>query len=348
MLFAASTLQAQTYPDYEDLYVNDYAQILTSAQESQLRLKLQALKAARDIEFTILTIPSMSDYDHSGAIEPFATGLFNTWGIGDADRNDGILLLVAHRDRQMRIELGDGYCTRLDTQMRRIVDNTIIQDFREDAFFTGINEGTNRIIYAATDRYPGEYDANLLTRMFNASMRFIRNFFWWIIGIAAPFGVYYGTKGYFHWKRTKPRYCHNDGSRLYWMTDEDEDAHLKTGQQLEEELGSVDYDVWACRECDDIQVETYPAWFSDYKQCPNCNYRTQYVTKKTVEAATRYATGKGEQTFTCKHCDHSYSKTYVIARLPDPSSSSSSGFSSGGSSSFGGGSSGGGGASGSW
>ncbi len=346
LLFAATSLKAQEYPTYDNIYVNDYAQILTSAQESKLRLKLQALKAARGIEFTILTIRNMSEYGHTGAIEPFATGLFNRWGIGDAETNDGILLLVAHRDRELRIELGSGYGTRLDREMKRIIDSTIVPEFRRNAFFTGIDKGVNQIIYAATDRYPGEYDANIVTRMVNVAWRFLERFYLWVLGIGAPFGLYYGVKGFRHWMRTKPRRCHNDGSKMYWLTDYDEDSHLKPGQILEEELESVDYDVWACHQCDDIQVETYPAWFSQYKQCPNCSYRTQYVTSQTLSAATYSSSGRGKSTYQCKHCDHTYSKEYTIPQKQRSSSSSSSGGSS--SSSFGGGSSSGGGASGSW
>lgn len=339
-------MQAQIYPDYEDLYVNDYGNMLPGSLERRLRLKLQALKAARDIEFTILTIDSMAQYEHAGEIEPYATGLFNRWGIGNANRNDGVLLFISRLDRKFRIELGSGYGTSLNAEMQRIADNTITPAFREQAYYAGIDAATNKIIYAVTDRYPGEYDANIITRTFNATLRFVKSAFWWIIGIGSPFGLYYGVKGYKHWKRTKPRICRIDGSKMYWLTDHDEDAFLQDGQILEEKLESIDHDVWACRQCDHIRIEAYPAWFSQYKQCPNCSYKTQFVTKQTDFAASYSSSGAGTATYQCKHCDHTYKKTYVIPQKQRSSSGSSS--SSGGSSSFGGGSSSGGGASGSW
>ncbi|MBB5721324.1 putative membrane protein YgcG [Loktanella ponticola] len=155
LLLFASQAQAQTtYPDYENLYVNDYAGIIPNSWESRLRFKLEALKVARDIDFTILTINRMSDYGHDGAIEPFATGLFNKWGIGDSLRNDGILLLVSRFDRALRIELGSGYGNALDAEMQRIINTTITPAFREDAYYAGIDNGATKIIRAVTGRFP--------------------------------------------------------------------------------------------------------------------------------------------------------------------------------------------------
>ena len=101
--------QAQTYPDYSEIYVNDFADLLTNEQESNIRADLNELRTETGIEFTVVTIETMGDYGYSGAIEPFATGLFNQWGVGDADRNDGVMMLVSRYDREMRIEVGSGY-----------------------------------------------------------------------------------------------------------------------------------------------------------------------------------------------------------------------------------------------
>lgn len=318
--------------------------------EGRMRLKLQALKTARDIEFTVLTINRMSDYGHTGAIEPFATGLFNAWGIGNAEKNDGVLFLVSRGDRRLRIELGSAYGSSLDGAMQRIIDNTITPEFRNNAYYAGIDAGINQIIYEVAGRYPGEYDANIVTRMFYAAVRFFKATFWWIIGIGSPFALYYGIKGYSHHKRTRPRICRNDGSKMYWLTEDEEDEFLKQGHIIEERLEAIDHDVWACRECDHIRIESYPAWFSDYKQCPNCDFKTQFVTKITNVYPTRSSSGSGTATYQCKNCDHSYDKPFTIPRIEpqDTSSSSIGGSSSRSSSSFGGGRSSGGGASGSW
>jgi len=355
LLLLASGVQAQTYPDYDNLYVNDYAGVIPNALEARLRSKLAELKEARGIEFTVLTIERMSDYGYDGAIEPFATGLFNHWGIGDATRNNGILLLVSRLDRELRIEMGAAYGNTYDAEMGRIIGNTIVPSFSEDAYYTGIENGTTKIIQSVTGRYPGEYDANLLTRIVNATIRFIKATFWWIIGIGTPLGLYFGTKAYRHHKRTKPRICRYDRSKMYWLTEEEEDAFLSQGQIIEERIKSMDHDVWLCRECDHIRVEAYPSRFDSHKVCSGCGFKTQYITKLTEVYPTRHSAGYGTAYALCKNCDHETGTPFTIPKIEDQTvssgpggSSSSSGSRSSSSSSFGGGRSGGGGASGSW
>jgi uncharacterized protein len=97
---------AQDYPDYNETFVNDFGNLLTSVQKAEIRADLKELRDKRDIEFTVVTISRMSDYGHTGPIEPFATGLFNYWGVGNAARNDGVMMLVSRNDRKMRIEVG--------------------------------------------------------------------------------------------------------------------------------------------------------------------------------------------------------------------------------------------------
>ena len=121
-LCVASASMAQSYPDYENTYVNDYADLLGGSQESNLISRLGTLRNDYGIEFTVITINQMSDFGHSGAIEPFATGLFNHWGVGDAEKNDGVMMLIARYDRTLRIEVGSGYGTSKNQPMQAIID----------------------------------------------------------------------------------------------------------------------------------------------------------------------------------------------------------------------------------
>lgn len=150
LLLLPMSVFAQDYPDYTDLYVNDFADLLDVKDESRLRETLSRLRGRTGIEFTIVTINAMADYGHQGEIEPFATGLFADWGVGDPDVNDGIMLLVAKDDRQMRIELGAGYPRSKDASMQRIVDDVILPEFRDALFTDGILMGTDAVIADVT------------------------------------------------------------------------------------------------------------------------------------------------------------------------------------------------------
>jgi uncharacterized protein len=122
------------------------------------------------------------------------------------------------------------------------------------------------------------------------------------------------------------------------LAEADDDVALSAAQQVEERIGSVDYDVWACASCPERLVIAYSRW-SKYRGCPNCNARTLSSTTKTVTAATQFSTGLEETTLDCENCEYHDVTRRVTPVLPPPSSSSSSGSgsgSSGGGSRFGG------------
>lgn len=139
-------LLAQPYPDHRDLYVNDLAGLLTPDETQRLRDQLTRLREDKGVQMTVLTIRSRKDYGASPSIEDFATGLFNDWGIGRKDVNEGILVLVAQADREMRVELGKGYDQGFDPIAQDIVDRNFVPAFRDGQYGAGIEAGVNQII----------------------------------------------------------------------------------------------------------------------------------------------------------------------------------------------------------
>lgn len=145
-VFATPSASAQTYPVYGGLYVNDLADIINEDDETTLRAQLKTLFKDHGVEATVLTIDSRHTYGDSPSIERFATGLFNTWGIGNAKRNDGILILIARNDREMRIELGRGYSAAYDAVAGDVIDQHFLPSFKYDKYSKGIRIGTTEII----------------------------------------------------------------------------------------------------------------------------------------------------------------------------------------------------------
>jgi uncharacterized protein len=135
------------YPRPVDKYVNDYAEVLESKDEQTLRARLYDLDTYRGIEVTILTIDSIRDYDTGDeTIESFATNLFNVWGIGDKERNEGVLILVAKSDQKIRIELGRGYGSGVNQAMQRVIDEKMVPHFRQADYSRGVIAGTEAVI----------------------------------------------------------------------------------------------------------------------------------------------------------------------------------------------------------
>lgn len=150
---------------------------------------------------------------------------------------------------------------------------------------------------------------------------------------------------------------------MHILDEETDNQYLNTRQDLEENLKSVDYDVWLCPQCGKYEVMQYVNKSSEYTLCPKCNTHAGYVTSSTVtKEATSEETGIMTKSYYCKSCGHVYDIDHEIAKLPRErtasdhiigaligaaiSGSSRSGRSGGGS--FGGGGTAGGGASGSW
>ena len=144
---------AQEYPNYENTLVNDYADLLDPAQEQALKDDLQSLRDGAGVEMTVLTIATRADFTAGGSLEDFATGLFNTWGIGDPERHDGILIMVVRDDREMRIELGAGYGPGYDSVAASIIRTDFLPAFRNGEYASGILAGTDAVIRQIARRH---------------------------------------------------------------------------------------------------------------------------------------------------------------------------------------------------
>ncbi len=148
------------------------------------------------------------------------------------------------------------------------------------------------------------------------------------------------------------------GVPMHKLNEVEDNEFLKKGQITEENIRSIDYDVWITDDKKEILVLAYKRYWTKYSQCPKCKYKTYYLEyDKVITPATYSSSGTGEKKHSCKNCGHSVISRYVIPKKQKSSTSSSSysSWSSGGGSSFssggsswGGGSSGGGGAGSSW
>lgn len=179
---------------------------------------------------------------------------------------------------------------------------------------------------------------------------------WTAVFFPLPFAFMYGAaKRRGESIRVMPRPCKNCGKLTARLDEASDDSHLEKFQAFEEELKSVDYDVWLCGSCNATQIESYPYKQSTYEACPKCTavaYKTESIT--TLVEPTYSATGTREIIRACKYCQYGNVQQETIAQLTADSSdsSSSSGSSSSSSSdsggSWGGGDSGGGGADSTW
>ena len=142
MLLVSVTAGAQEFPAHVGK-VNDFANVLSAAQRDQLESDLAGLEHDTSAEVAVVTVPSLG----ARSIEEYATGLFNAWGIGKQDRDNGVLILVSPNDRAMRLEVGYGLEPVLpDGLAGAIIRETFLPRFRAGDMPTGIVEGTARVV----------------------------------------------------------------------------------------------------------------------------------------------------------------------------------------------------------
>lgn len=157
LIFLPADSPAGEYPKADDLYVNDYAQLLTPEDAAGIRTLFTTLRSDWEIEAVVLTISTFKKYEtQDTTLEEFATNLLNTWGIGDKEKNNGVLILVAVNDRKMRIELGAGYPEGMDRKMKMVIDEFMLPQFKRNNYSRGIYQGAREMIAEVTGREPGD------------------------------------------------------------------------------------------------------------------------------------------------------------------------------------------------
>lgn len=133
--------QAQTFPKLTGRVV-DAANLLSPEQEAQLTQLSDDIQKASSRQFVVATIPDLQGYE----ISDYGYKLGTEWKIGQKDANNGILLIIAPKERKVRIEVGYGLEPIMtDAYSGLIIDNVILPKFREGDMAGGIMAGASAI-----------------------------------------------------------------------------------------------------------------------------------------------------------------------------------------------------------
>jgi uncharacterized protein len=125
----------------------DQANVIPPAKRIDLDLKLAELEMKSGIQLVVATVSSLDGEE----IEPYANELFRTWKLGQKDKNNGVLLLVAPKERRVRIEVGYGLeGTLTDALSKVIITNAIAPRFKAGDYGDGVTRGVDDIITVLT------------------------------------------------------------------------------------------------------------------------------------------------------------------------------------------------------
>ncbi|MCH2045968.1 MAG: TPM domain-containing protein [Saprospiraceae bacterium] len=123
--------------------INDFGNIIDDAAQERLKQEHKRLEKELGIQFTIVSVDSLGEY----SVEDFANKLFNTWGIGQAEEDNGLLLLVAVKNKAIKIEVGYGLESIIpDIYAKKIITEEIIPAFKENNYSNGIESASVALI----------------------------------------------------------------------------------------------------------------------------------------------------------------------------------------------------------
>jgi uncharacterized protein len=291
-------------------------------------------------------------------VRAYGTKLFNHWGVGkwgfgQSFRNDGIMLIAALDDRRAGIVLGIGIDDdRKVRTAQQIIDDVVVPNFRSgdsgSALYEGIRACATRLLAVADLDSPvvlpsvapdGRRERVDVRQQQRAG---IWPWLPWIIAFTGFSGLMsiFGLRYYLRYRRT---YCDKCTQPMILLKEHEDDQFLEPGQVLEENLGSVNYDVWCCMPCREVKKYRYGRWFTRYTKCPKCWYITVHRIESIIQHASYTHGGKVQVIEECKSCGYHHTYYYYTAKKVRIETTSGGGWSGGGRSSGGGGWSGGGG-----
>lgn len=380
--------------------------ILSARAVGAINACLDSLRRSLTVEPMVVAVDNITDPDDPSQ---FATDLFELWGLGKADKDNGLLVLIVKEQRKVTIRPGYGLEGVLpDITCGRIIREVIAPAFRDGDYDAGTVAAVATIADILSDPvYAEEYrssaaDADdatgddidpftlylviastlalvmlLIFLLEYASVRKRDDYhkyrrlvqlkqIYLVLTLAGLFIPCIATIPLLlclnHW-RNHTRRCPNCSAKMEKVDEVHDNDYLTPAQDLEERIGSVDYDVWLCPQCGETDILPYTNMSTPYIECDNCHARTaRLVRDRIIQQPTTRSKGRGVREYECLNCHHRNDRYYDIERRPDPTAALAAGAIlgagsrgggggfSGGSfgGGFGGGHTGGGGATGGW
>lgn len=149
LLFAVPALADPPIPPLTGRVV-DLAHVLDQRTVDALTKQLADHEASTTNQVVVVTLPSLQNY----AIEDWGRALLNGWGIGQRDKNNGVVLVVAPNDRRLRIAVGYGLeSTLTNGAASNIIETEIVPRFKRGDLPGGVTAGVNAILATIAGTY---------------------------------------------------------------------------------------------------------------------------------------------------------------------------------------------------
>jgi len=159
LIILSGNISAQDIPDrpHPPRLVNDFAGMLASGDAESLENKLVAFNDSTSTQIAIVTISDLQGYD----VADYAQRLAQKWGIGQQELNNGMLILIKPKTGSSRgyVTIQQGYGLEgaiPDITCAQIIDNEIIPAFRQEDYYTGLDQATNILMALASEEFSAD------------------------------------------------------------------------------------------------------------------------------------------------------------------------------------------------
>lgn len=333
-------------------YVSDPEHLLSPQALSRVNNTLAMLEDSTTVETAFVIVDDIGQAD----IYDFTLALSRNWGVGKKDKNNGVVVVFALNQREVRIQTGSGVEGVLpDVAARRLIDRDVIPNMKNGDLDGAVSSLSSSLYQVFTnpeaaaelrseqdDFSPKEILKILLffcivvtiiaffllgytlwnMRKMNTYRRalMLRESGWVFIilsvvslgGALIPTLIYFYLARYYREKRRKCDVC---GTQMNKLSETEDNAYLTKGQDTEEQLKSVDYDVWLCPKCGTTEIFPFVSKSTKYRVCPACHSRSQGLLYDRVEVQpTHSREGKGVKVYQCKNCNHKDEEHYTIPK----------------------------------
>lgn len=321
-------------------WVVDQAGALSAETESELNRLGERVKAETGAELAVVVIDTTEGVD----AHRFALDLANRWGLGDAQRDDGLLVFVALEGRTAEIQLGIGIDSDANVRAsERIMQGTMVPRFRagdpEGAVLAGAKACAEKILglgaagapqsllespAAVQPEAPEQPLAPPATEPDPSADREGNPAgAAWLVALAAAL---LGGAGWLARKLTPGNErCPRCKQPMVELDEAADDAHLAPGELAEERVGSVNWRVWACSACAEVAKRPRRRWLSSYSRCAKCGSKTRSVTHTRLVEPTYTQGGVVRVDERCAACSLASTYTFMIPSRTRPTRDDSSG-----------------------
>jgi len=155
LLTIGTTMKAQLpSPPYPPRLVNDYTGTLTTHQVDVLEHKLVAYNDSTSTQILVMLVDDLQGY----SIEQYATEIGHSWGVGQKDKGNGVVILVKPKKGTERgqVNISPGYGMEeyvTDATAKQIIEREMIPAFKEDDYYTGIDNAVNVIMDLCSGKF---------------------------------------------------------------------------------------------------------------------------------------------------------------------------------------------------